>query len=78
MHLSEGQLSALHALRSKKAGQEVDWINIADARALTELGLAERNRDGWIITAAGEAALDLLRSAVPSDAPPIGPSEGPL
>ncbi|MBW3560241.1 MAG: hypothetical protein KY449_10830 [Proteobacteria bacterium] len=60
MQLSEGQLSALRDLRSKKAGEEVDWINIADARALTELGLAERNREGWIITAAGEVALGLL------------------
>lgn len=57
MQLTEGQLDALRGLRTKKAGQEVDWINIADARALTGLGLAERNREGWIITPAGEAAL---------------------
>jgi hypothetical protein len=63
MNLPEGQMSALQALRSKKAGEEVDWINIADARALTDLGLAERNREGWIITAAGEAALDLMGGA---------------
>jgi glutamine cyclotransferase len=35
----------------------VDWINIADARRLTELGLAERNREGWNITADGIALL---------------------
>lgn len=60
MELSAGQLSVLSDLRDKKAGKEVDWVNIADARVLTELGLAERNREGWIITAAGEAALEIL------------------
>jgi len=63
MELSAGQLSALRDLRLKKAGQEVDWVNIADARALTDFGLAERNREGWIITAAGEAALEALAEA---------------
>ena len=57
MSLPEGQLSALRNLAAKKAGREVDWINIADARALTELGYAERNREGWAITEAGERAL---------------------
>jgi len=66
VQLTDGQLSALRGLRAKKAGRDVDWINIADARALTELGLAERNREGWIITAAGEAALGLLDTAAPS------------
>jgi hypothetical protein len=60
MELSDGQLTALRNLATKKAGQEVDWINIADARTLSELGLAERNREGWVITGAGEAALGLL------------------
>ena len=63
MQLSAGQLGALRDLRVKKAGGDVDWINIADARALTELGLAERNREGWNITPAGEAALDGLPAA---------------
>ncbi|HYF21964.1 MAG TPA: hypothetical protein VD929_01065 [Caulobacteraceae bacterium] len=57
MSLSEGQLSALRNLSRKQSGQEVDWISIADARALTELGLAERNREGWNITPAGVAVL---------------------
>ena len=57
MTLSEGELTALRNLAAKKAGGEVDWISIADARSLTELGLAERNRGGWQITAAGEAIL---------------------
>ena len=55
--LSEGQLTALRNLSLKKAGGDVDWISISDARALTELGFAERNREGWKITAAGHAAL---------------------
>ncbi len=57
MSLTPGLLAALENLSRKKAGEEVDWIKIADARALTELGLAERNREGWNITPAGVAAL---------------------
>ena len=55
--LSPGQLFALQNLASKQAGEEVNWINIADARILTELGLAERSREGWRITQAGLSAL---------------------
>jgi hypothetical protein len=55
--LSNGQLVALRNLSRKKQGQPVDWITISDAQALTELGLAARNRGGWQITAQGEAAL---------------------
>ena len=54
---SPSQLVALRNLASKQAGQAVDWINIADARTLTELGLADRSREGWRITAAGLSAL---------------------
>ena len=57
MNLSDGQLLALRNLAAKKDGGQVDWINIADARRLTELGLAERNREGWNITADGIALL---------------------
>lgn len=57
MNLSDRQLAALGNLARKKAGQLVDWINIADARALTDLGLAERSQEGWDITPEGEAAL---------------------
>ena len=50
MPLTPSLLAALNNLSRKKAGEEVDWINIADARELTELGLAERNREGsWPI-----------------------------
>lgn len=58
MTLSEGQRAALDNLARKQAGKEVDWISISDARALTELGLAERTRAGWTITPAGQALLD--------------------
>lgn len=50
----------MHALRNlalKERGEEVDWISIACARKLTDLGLAERNAGGWNITAAGSATL---------------------
>lgn len=55
--LSESQLDALRNLSRKKAGADVGWIAIAAARALTDLGLAARDRSGWLITAAGEAVL---------------------
>jgi hypothetical protein len=54
---TEGQLAALRNLAAKKAGVEVGYISIADARWLTDLDLAERTRAGWQITEAGEAAL---------------------
>ena len=57
MALSAGQAVALKNLARKKAGEHVDWINIADARALTDLGLAERTGGGWTITPAGLAEL---------------------
>jgi hypothetical protein len=69
MSLSAPLLAALENLGRKKAGEDVDWINIADARALTDLGLAERARGGWIITPAGAAALD-AHGAVPSSPDP--------
>jgi hypothetical protein len=57
MTLSPSQLVALKNLARKKAGDAVDWINIADARALTDLGLAERTGGGWVITKDGLSAL---------------------
>ena len=63
MKLSGHQLEALRNLLSKKAGAPVDWIAIAAARELTELGFALRTRNGWRITSAGEALLDLHRPA---------------
>jgi hypothetical protein len=55
--LSSGQLDALRELARKKAGDQVPFVNIANARVLTELGLAERSREGWDITAEGSAHL---------------------
>jgi hypothetical protein len=57
MPLTPGQFTALSNLQRKKAGEAVDWINISDARALTDLGFAERTGGGWIITSAGTAVL---------------------
>lgn len=55
--LSEDQLNALRNLARKQAGEEVDWISIASARALTDMGYAERHAGGWNISPAGAAAL---------------------
>lgn len=60
MALAEGQRTALRNLARKQAGEDVDWINIADARALTDLGYAQRDRVGWKITPEGVAALAVL------------------
>jgi hypothetical protein len=55
--LSDAQIDALRNLARKKAGEVVGWIGIAEARALTELGFATRNRSGWEITDAGALML---------------------
>jgi hypothetical protein len=57
MDLSHGQRVALANLARKQAGEDVEWISIADARSLTEAGFAERSSQGWKITAEGAAAL---------------------
>jgi len=61
--LNEGELQALRNLAAKRGGSETAFLNIADARQLTELGLAVRSRQGWDITAAGLAYLNRLDSA---------------
>ena len=53
MVLSDAQIDALRNLARKKAGEVVGWIGIAEARGLTDLGFATRNRSGWQITDAG-------------------------
>ncbi len=78
MKISDQQLAALHNLADKQAGQDVDWINISDARALTELGLARRNRGGWEITPEGLAMVKgqpLGPTLVPNDPTPMRPPE---
>lgn len=48
---------ALDNLARKQAGQDVGWINISAAQALTGLGFARRSAEGWSITAEGVLAL---------------------
>jgi hypothetical protein len=66
--LSTGQIDTLRNLAAKKAGRHVRWVAIAEARELTELGLAARNRSGWEITPDGEVALLGERDTVHADA----------
>jgi hypothetical protein len=63
--LSDGEIQALENLGRKKGGETVGWISIADARALTELGLARRSANGWVLTPAGAEQLALERSSPP-------------
>lgn len=56
-NLTDGQLRALRNLADKHAGNITAFVNIADVRQLTELGLASRSRQGWDITDAGLARL---------------------
>jgi len=53
LKLTDAQFDALRNLARKKAGEVVGWIDIGEARGLTDLGFAERNRSGWQITDAG-------------------------
>jgi len=68
--MTPGQLQALKNLARKHAGEAVDWINISDARALTDLGFAERSREGWDITAEGLQALGDAGEPPVEDEPP--------
>jgi len=67
---------ALRNLAAKQAGQEVDWIRIADARALTDLGLAERDAAGWHISPAGTAALANADRERPTTVEPAAGASG--
>ena len=71
MTLTPAQFETLCNLARKKAGAVVGWVAIAPARELTDLGLAARNRSGWQITAAGEAALDRRGKIRAVPAPPL-------
>jgi hypothetical protein len=69
--LSDGQLSALKNLSRKSEGALTAFVNIADARQLTELGLAVRSRQGWDITAAGIACLQRMGGGDARDTTPL-------
>ena len=71
--LTDGQIRALENLGREQAGEPAPWINISDARALTELGLAERTREGWKITDEGTGVLALRKSATPDAPEPLSP-----
>ena len=73
MDLTDGQRAALRNLASKKASVEVGWISIADARALTDLGLADRVSSGWRITPAGEAMMAEIGQAPAENALAVTP-----
>jgi hypothetical protein len=62
--LTKAELAALRNLAEKSGGTLTAFLNIADARRLTELGLASRSRQGWDITDQGSAYLaELARPA---------------
>jgi hypothetical protein len=71
--LTANQLHALKALARKKSGEDISFVKIGDAQALTELGLAERSREGWDITPAGTAFLARLSPLSSDDAEPMPP-----
>jgi hypothetical protein len=70
MTITDTQLNALNNLADKQAGGDVDWISIADARALTDLGLAERTPSGWVITSEG---LSLIQGQPTRAGPKLAP-----
>ncbi|MFL5298507.1 MAG: hypothetical protein ACJ798_19180 [Phenylobacterium sp.] len=61
--LTDLQLHTLHLLARKQAGEAVAFVNIAAARALSDLGLAARSHEGWDITPKGNS--ELARRAGP-------------
>ena len=65
MQLSSALFHALANLERKKAGVDVNWINIGHARELTLLGLASRDHQGWEIT---EAGLETFKAQCPEPA----------
>lgn len=67
--LTEPEVRALRNLADKRTGTVTAFLNIADARRLTELGLATRSRQGWDITPEGSAYLAKLDPG-PVGAPP--------
>jgi hypothetical protein len=75
-NLSEDKLQALRNLLKKQNGEDVAFVNIGDARALTELGLAERTQQGWVITEAGTRLLG--GDGSPPAAPPSSVTRLPL
>ncbi len=68
--LTADELQALRNLAKKQGGEDVAFINIADAQALTERRLAVRTQQGWVIT---EAGAQLLKDGA-SDQSPETPS----
>ena len=58
--LTPDELHALRNLAEKRLGTVTAFLNIADARRLTDLGLATRSRQGWDITPEGSALLARL------------------
>lgn len=63
--LTAAETAALRNLADKKTGTLTAFVNIAVARRLTELGMAQRSQQGWDITPEGSAYLA-----------GIGPDEG--
>jgi hypothetical protein len=59
--LTPGQEAALQNLGRKLDGEVVAFINIAAARSLCDLGLAQRSQEGWDLTVAGSEMLTSLR-----------------
>lgn len=66
--LNAGEALALGNLARKHDGFEVGYIRIAEARALTDMGLAQRQPSGWRITEAGLAHFKQFVSSKDSSA----------
>ena len=62
--LTTDQVHALRNLARKQAGEDVDYISISAARALTDMGYAERTASGWIISKLGNATLSTTDQAL--------------
>ena len=62
MELTPGERIALENLTRKAIGEDLGWINIANARALAERGLCARDRQGWRVSDEGKRMVGEIAS----------------
>lgn len=74
--LTKSEAAALRSLAEMGGGSVTAFLSIADARRLTDLGLAQRSGQGWGITPEGAAHLAASDAgARRCAAPPVSPEE---
>ncbi len=60
--LTKPQLEALQLLAKRLETENLEWINLSDARVLESMNFATHRGRGWVITEAGRQALMAISS----------------